>query len=414
VISPRSLLAAVVALAATPACVSQPPQDGAEIAVGVFLSYTGYLSAHSINSERALIMAVEAANAAGGVSGHRLRIVTRDAASDPRKATMLTRELVDAGVALVIGPDTTELAFAARASLVDRTVILPSFTTSDVLLKPPSWFVVAPPIGRIACNLVSQLRADRRSSPLLILDASGYNSSLATALANNYGLPRYVLPTDTVPDLATVAPLVSSSADSFVLAAVPSSAIPLVFALLAHGALPYPTAWYLSPTLHSPVFLDVLPKGALAGAQGVSQGTTADGDDFRARFVARWDDRPLDDAYSFFDAGALAVLSLQRALARERSIPGGTGLSKHIIAVSHAGGVPVRWNELDRGIERLQNGEEITYQGLSGRLEFDTLGQSAGAAVSWWTIGPEGFTSREAPADCPAGAPPAPGGSAMP
>jgi hypothetical protein len=126
----------------------------------------------------------------------------------------------------------------------------------------------------------------------------------------------------------------------------------------------------------------------------------AEGAAFDARFAARWNDRPLDDAYPFYDAGALTVLSLQRALTREGAIPSGRGLSPHIIAVTRPGGALVHWNELDRGLERLRRGEEITYLGLSGQIEFDTLGQAAGSITSWWTIGPDGFAGRDVKSEC--------------
>jgi ABC-type branched-subunit amino acid transport system substrate-binding protein len=380
---------------------SDSPQAAGEIPIGLFLSYTGYLSAHSINSERALLMAIEAANAAGGVSGQPLRLVAKDTGSDPSKAAARTSELLAAGVAAIIGPDTNDFAIAARGTLFDRTVILPSFaTSSDVLYKSASWFVIGAPIGRMACELNAQLRSDGRTKPLLILNPSGYNSSLAWTLTNIYGLPNFVLPTNEVPTAATISRIASAQADSYVLAAFPSSATSLVYALLANGALADPTRWYLSPTLHSPVFLDSLPKGSLAGARGVAQGTVPDGTVFAEQFTARWNDAPLDDAYPFYDAGALTVLGLQRALARDNALPTGTGLSPHIIAVTRAGGTPVRWNQLAEGLERLRNGEEITYLGLSGPLEFDTLGQSPGAVTSWWTIGQAGFSDVSGISDC--------------
>jgi hypothetical protein len=280
-------------------------------------------------------------------------------------------------------------------------VILPSLaTSSDILYKSPSWFVIGASIVRVACELVSQLRADGRQNPLLIVNPSGYNSGLAWTLSNSYGFPKFVLGTNEVPTATTVAPITASQADAFVLAAFPPSATSLVYALLATGGFDDPTRWYLSPTLHSPVFLQSLPKGGLAGARGVSQGSNADGAGFRDRFAAAWDDLPFDDAYPFYDAGALAVLSLQHALTQLGAIPDGRLLSDHIIAVTRAGGTPIRWNELAQGLELIRQGVPITYLGLSGKLEFDTLGHSAGAVTNWWTIGPDGFADRDGQSDC--------------
>lgn len=390
-----------LALALAPACGSSPEPDDS-IAIGLLLSYTGHLTVDSINSERALLMAVEIANQAGGVGGRPLRVVARDTGSNPSLVRGRAQELVDAGAALVIGPDTDDLTIAARAVLDQRTIILPSFATSAnvVLYKARSWFVIGAPIGRMACELEAQVRADGRTTPMLIFNPSGYSAGIAWTLTNTYGYGRFVLPADKSPTTADLLPILRSHADAFVLAATPSSAVPLVYALLANGALSDPTRLYLSPTLHSPVFLDLVPKDGLAGARGVSQGTAADGPAFRTAFAHRWQDDALDDAYPFYDAGALAALALQRALVRQGAIPGGTGLTEHIIAVTHRGGTPIHWNELGRGLERLRAGEEVTYLGLSGELEFDSLGQTPGSTTKWWTIGPAGFTDRAGTSDC--------------
>jgi hypothetical protein len=252
----------------------------------------------------------------------------------------------------------------------------------------------------MACELAAQLRADHRQNPLIILNPTGYSASIAWTLTNTYGFARFVLPSNTVPSIADVLPITSARADAFVLAVTPTSAVPLVYALLANSALDDPTRWYLSPTLHSPVFLDLVPKGGLDGARGVSQGTAAEGPAFRARFNERWHDDALDDAYPFYDAGALAALSLQRAISYKGAIPTGTGLSEHLMAVTHSGNTPIHWNEIDKGLALLRQKQEVTYLGLSGQLEFDSLGQTPGATTSWWTIGPDGFAARDGNSAC--------------
>jgi branched-chain amino acid transport system substrate-binding protein len=397
---PARTLAAVLALAFAPACNGAPePQSG--LAIGVLLSYTGPLTANSINSDRALRMAIEAANTAGGVGGQPLRLLARDTGSDPSKVLQRAQELTNAGVALVIGPDTDDLVIGARAALQDRTIILPSFaTSSDVLYKTPSWFVIGAPIGRMACELAAQLHADMRKHPVVIFNPSGYSASIAWTLTNTYGMPKYVLPANEIPSSATLSPIAKANADAYVLAAFPASAVSLFDALLAKGQLTDPSQWYLAPTLHSPVFLDLIPKGGLAGASGVAQGASPEGTAFRARFTERWQDEALDDAYPFYDAGALAALSLQRALVRGGEIPTGTALSPHLQAVTKKGGIEVHWFELGRGLELLRQGQEITYMGLSGQLEFDALGQTPGATTTWWTIDGSAFAARSGTSDC--------------
>ena len=166
------------------------------------------------------------------------------------------------------------------------------------------------------------------------------------------------------------------------------------------GPLQPPAGWYLAPTLHTPAFLENIPKGSLDGARGVATGTIAGANAFRVGFAARWQDAPLDDAYPFYDAGAIAALAMQRAMAREGTIPTGAGLGPHVIAVSRAGGIPVSWDELDRGLALLAEGQEVGYVGLSGLLEFDATGQTLTTNTNWWTIGPEGFADVASKSDC--------------
>jgi ABC-type branched-subunit amino acid transport system substrate-binding protein len=394
-------LALVLALAG--GCGDNAP--GVEpVRVGLMLSYSGFLAANSANSERALVMAVEAANAAGGIDGRPLELLARDTRSDPNKVADPARELLDAGVALVIGPDTADLITMLRSVLGERTVLLPSYATAaDIEWKPRSWFVMGASTLRVGCELVAQLKNDSRKSPLLIVNPTGYNSQLSWRLTNGYGMPRFVL--DQVSTASAVRPITSISADAYVLAAFPASASSLVYALAAIGAIGDPGRWYLSPTLHTPAFLASIPKGLLHGARGVSAGTVAMASDFRAMFMKRWQDQPLDDAYPFYDAGAVSALALQRAITVTGGVPTGNGLAEHILAVTAAGGTPVAWNEIDRGLALLREGQAVQYVGVSGSTAFDLSGQTPAAIASWWTIGDAGFDDVPSTSECRAETP---------
>jgi branched-chain amino acid transport system substrate-binding protein len=382
------------------ACRSSGAEDA--LTIGLLLSYTGPLAANSINSERALTMVIEAVNRAGGVGGRPLAVEAGDAGSDPRIVSAPAHALLDAGAVIVIGPDTIELGVELKSVMADRTVIMPSFATADFsIYKPFPWFVMGASATRIACELWAQLQADDRRQPLVIRDTNGYNVQLGFHLASNYGMASIDLPADGLPDETTIGAITTMAPDALVLAALPPTAAALVYTVAAVGGLPDPFGWYLAPTLHTPAFLDNIPRGSLDGARGVATGTVAGASRFRAQFAARWQDLPLDDAYAFYDAGAMATLAMQRAVAREGSIPLGAGLGPHILAVTRAGGVPVGWDELDRGLALLAQGEEVGYLGLSGLMEFDATGQTMTATTNWWTIGPQGFTDIESKSDCP-------------
>jgi ABC-type branched-subunit amino acid transport system substrate-binding protein len=393
-------LRAVALVLAALGCDEPPPGDDA-IEIGVVLSYTGYLAASSINSERALAMSIEAANRAGGVSGRPLRMRARDTRSNAGKANQSIQRLLDANLAAIIGPDTTDLITYLAPELMERTLLLPSLNTSgDVRWKSSSWFIMGPSLGQVGCGLLAQMNDDGRRKPLILFTAAGYTTELAWDLTNHTGLSKQPLPSDLTADgLRTLANVIANS-DSYILAAFPSTASKLMYGLASIGALPDPTRWYLSPVLHTPAFLESMPRGLVDGARGVSSGTVAGAAAFRIAFTARWQDDPMDDAFPFYDAGALAILAIQRAIIQEGAVPTGTGLSRHIIAVTRSGGTPVGWNEIDRGLELLRDGQEVTYFGLSGPLEFDSEGRTRSASTTWWKINEGAFQDMQRTSDC--------------
>ena len=187
-------------------CSTDPADDG--VSIGLLLSYSGELAANSTNSERALQMAIEVANANGGIAGRPVRIVARDTRSDVTKVVRPASELDAAGVAMFIGPDTPELAVPLVTPLGDRTIILPSFATShSPFRRPPGWFVMGAGTARVACELAAQVRAHGRSKPLVLVDTNGYNSLLAWELTRTYGMPQVVLPSNQASNTSTVRPI---------------------------------------------------------------------------------------------------------------------------------------------------------------------------------------------------------------
>jgi ABC-type branched-subunit amino acid transport system substrate-binding protein len=391
-------LAGLIALLAVgPSCGGGAQESAPPVRIGLLLSYTGELSANSINSERGLLMAIEAANQAGGIGGRPVAVVARDTGGDPTRASAPAQQLVDTGVSLIIGPDTPSLGVQLKPVLSGQTMILPSYATASNFAKPPSWFVMGPSPKRMACELFAQMHADGRRVPLVVADAAGYDGALTIELTEG-GLSAIRLPPKV--NESTLLSLAAMSPDAWVLAASPPSAAAVLNTLAALGALNDPTRWYLSPTLHTPALLDAVPGPTLRGVRGVAPGTGAGAIDFRTSFSARWQDIPFDDAYAFYDAGAVAVLALQRALVHGGNVAPGLALIPDVVAVTHALGTPVSWNELGRGLELLRQGQEVSYVGLSGVLEFDANGTSLEASTKWWTIVDGAFVDIPSQSGC--------------
>jgi hypothetical protein len=379
----------------------RPPASSNALSIGLLLSYSGQLAANSINSERGLLMAVEAANAAGGVAGRHLRVDAQDTRTDPLTVAAKARALRENGALAFIGPDTPELCVAVLPELSRQSLILPGYaTTYTPFNKPNSWFVMGVGRARVACELKAQLDADRRQRTAVLIEPGGYSGVLAALLSSDYGLFQLFLPRDQPSDQTTIQPIVKAQVDSYVLAAFPAAGSALVYALTAVGALTDPKRWYLAPVLHTPAFLENIPRGALDGARGVAAGPGAGAEDFRAQFESHWHDTPLDDAYAYYDAGAIMTLAFQRAVAREGAIPAGAALAPHIMAVTQKTGLPVHWNELAEGLELLRQGQEVGYLGVSSAIEFDIFGRTPQASTKWWVIQKNAFLDVPSTSSC--------------
>src|SRR5262249_52304194 len=104
-------LLTVLALGSTAgACGSSTPPPSDEIKVGLLLPFTGADSATSGNFERAVLFAKDRVNAVGGVGGRMIRVISADTHSDITRARESAQALIDAHVAVVVGPESADVA----------------------------------------------------------------------------------------------------------------------------------------------------------------------------------------------------------------------------------------------------------------------------------------------------------------
>src|SRR5450755_2112349 len=91
----RVLLGSAGALSATAFPFAKPALAQSEpIKIGWLAAMTGPSSAPTIGFNRGVIFAVDAINAAGGVKGRKIELITRDTQGDPTKAVNATQELI--------------------------------------------------------------------------------------------------------------------------------------------------------------------------------------------------------------------------------------------------------------------------------------------------------------------------------
>ena len=132
---PRSIAAApLVALGLFAARCSREPEHGVELRIGEIASLSGVLAAQGTAVHEGVVYAVSEVNAAGGLHGHPVKLITRDDGGRPDEATtaaqdLTTRERVSALVGgyvdSIVGPvaqvaERERVPYVASSSLDQR------------------------------------------------------------------------------------------------------------------------------------------------------------------------------------------------------------------------------------------------------------------------------------------------------
>jgi branched-chain amino acid transport system substrate-binding protein len=155
------------------------------IMIGYLPALTGPSSSTGVGINRGIQLAVQEINAAGGVGGRQLELITRDTQSDPTKAVNGAAELTHQKVSVVFGPVNSgeSLAVVPLLARANTPQIHPCWV--DTLTDPkkyPMCFRNAPTnqqIGGAANRYVVEVL--KRKKVAVISDATGYGTASVNA-----------------------------------------------------------------------------------------------------------------------------------------------------------------------------------------------------------------------------------------
>ena len=172
-----TLMGAALALASHPA-LAQP------IKIGWLSSLTGPLSSAAIAENQGVQLAVEEINAAGGILGRKIELLTRDTAGDPTKAVNFAQQLAFSDkVHFVIGPVNSGEGLATTPIVARAGVPNLVIGSIDALIDPKKY-----PRAFRVINTNSQwistaneyaLNTLKRKKVAVIGDTTGYGTSSA-------------------------------------------------------------------------------------------------------------------------------------------------------------------------------------------------------------------------------------------
>ncbi|CAN5312326.1 ABC transporter substrate-binding protein [soil metagenome] len=162
-------------------------QTSEPIRIGWMASLTGPLATAAIGIDTGVRFAVEEINAAGGINGRKIELITRDTAGDPNKAATFAQQLVHADKAqIILGPVNSGESLAT-VPLVARTGT-PNIVTgaveelTDPKRYPRAFRVINTTTQWVTAADDYVLNSLKRKKIALIGDTTGYGTvSVRTA-----------------------------------------------------------------------------------------------------------------------------------------------------------------------------------------------------------------------------------------
>ncbi len=187
----------VLAAAAAPllgrfAAAQSAAQSTDPLRIGWLAALTGPSSAPAIGFNRGVVFAADELNAAGGVKGRKVDIVTRDTQGDPTKAVNATQELISrAKVQAIWGPTNSGEALATTPIMARAKMPCVHPCVVDSLIDPakyPNAFRMAPSNGQWDDAVRGYVLNTLMARDVAVFgDTTGYGTSAVAASVAAFG-----------------------------------------------------------------------------------------------------------------------------------------------------------------------------------------------------------------------------------
>lgn len=385
--------------ATLPACAPEDDSLPAEgnYTIGLLLPFTGSSAGTATNFERAVLLAAERVNQAGGIHGRSLRIVARDTHSEAARSLRSVDELIEEGALAVIGPESPEIAGEIIEKLNDAEVAFVSPVVSegeevDVDCDFP-WFRMAPSAKSLGENLAKDMAGEGYTKVAVIYGEGDYNTAFRGAFVDKFAGPilggEILIETALDEGASTYAEqirrVLSAEPEAIVLSASAKTGALVINETGFLGA--EGTTWGLSPLLKTPLFLQNVEPEFVEGALGVAPKIFETSAEYPEAFAERWrGDSPLEGAYFYFDAIGLLTISLGLLDEEDQESPNYEAVIEAIARAASTRGEAIGWNELETGLERISEGLAVSYSGLTGPMVMQSCGNRRSGITRSWTV----------------------------
>lgn len=376
------------------------PVDSDAIKLGILLPETGDLGWLGAPMVQAAKLAVKIVNENGGILGREVVAVAVDTQTDDVAARDGIEYLINVeGVQAVVGAAGSGETMAALAQAVPGQVVMvsPSATSPDfTTYEDDGFFFRTAPSDALQGAVMAKLAWDESCSTATTIALNNpYGVGFKNVFAETYAALGGEVVADILFDPAgttftsEVQQIADAGADCVIVIAYPETGSIILREAYTQGILDV-DRWFLSEGLQSDELADLVGqddegKYVIEGIRG-TQPKSVGGDTydaFVAAYEAEYGEPPTGpfEAHTF-DAALLILFAIEQA-----GVYDGAAIRDHIASVASPEGEAV--SEVARALELIRAGKEINYEGASGSVDMDEVGDVT-AEYEMWRITADG------------------------
>lgn len=359
---------ALVVTNTTQAATSEPASAGEfELVIGQVMPETGSLAFLNPPMVVSIGLAVQDIHDAGG----NVRLIKGDSATDPDVAPETVNRLLGEGAQVIVGAAASGVSQSFIQTLYDAQIpqcspsnTSPSFSTQE---NAGFYFRTVPPDQGAAQILANIVAADGATNVAIAARADDWGNALANLLAENFneiGVNYEIFSYDEEAASydPTVASIESMGADALVLIAFAEGA--QILRGLLEAGFP-PTAMYAADGIYDlglATTVDPTNPNVLDGFVIVAAGGS---DEYSARLA------PLTDGNVIFGGQAYDCVMILALAALAAGSTDGPAILEQVHAVTSGG---TKCSNYAECAELIASGTDIDYDGISGPLELNAVG----------------------------------------
>ncbi|MGI0485291.1 ABC transporter substrate-binding protein [Pantanalinema rosaneae CENA516] len=374
--------------------------------IGTLLPLTGDLAQYGASMQNSARLLVDTVNGCGGVLGQPVTLFAADDQTEPSMGVTAMTKLTEVDrVAGVVGAASSAVSSAAvNIAVRNQTILISPASTSPVFSDRARngefqgfWFRTAPP-DTFQGQALAKLAISQGFKTIAILAINNdYGNGLINAfipaftemggqVVNQANPIRY--PADAASFDSEVKAAFSQSPDAVLLIAYPETGSLILKTAYEQGLLTSTTKIMATDGMKETNIATTIGKNATgvyiatgmigtaasAGGQGLA--------DFQQRFITQYRQPPKIYDANTWDAAALLVLAAEAAKTLT-----GEQMKPWMREVANPPGTEV--TDVCQALSLIRAGQPINYQGASGSVDLNDLGDVTGS-YDIWTIAPDG------------------------